>query len=322
MSSPTRVTIGLPVYNGAELLPQAFESLLGQTYEDFTLLVVDNASTDATEAVCREWAARDARIRYVRNERNLGGIANFNRAFELNESPYFKWAACDDVCLPGFLEATVAALDADPEAVLAIPRSTVIDEYGRLLPYDAEQQAYVTRSGPWIYSERCEAGLTAPDPAARFRTALRGSCIGTVVYGLFRADALRATGLHQHHGSDRLLMAEVMLRGRVVRVDEVLFQRRLHTAGSWLLSRRELMHYEQGSGAVLTPPWRTALNYLAAVCRADLPLTTRVRCLAAVVAYAVRRDSLKNLVVPGPENYWGMDGSRRARGPEPAVAHV
>ena len=73
-----RVSMGLPVYNGARLLPQALSCLLGQTLGDFELIICDNASTDETQQICVEHAARDHRIRYVRNERNLGANANFN----------------------------------------------------------------------------------------------------------------------------------------------------------------------------------------------------------------------------------------------------
>ena len=80
-----RLAIGLPVYNGAEFLGEALTALLGQTYEDFELIISDNASTDATEEICREFAGRDARIRYIRQARNIGSVPNHNIVF--TESP-------------------------------------------------------------------------------------------------------------------------------------------------------------------------------------------------------------------------------------------
>lgn len=76
---PPRVGIGLAVYNGGNFLAEALESILAQTFTDFELIISDNHSTDGTEAICRAYAARDSRIRYVRNERNLSAAPNLNR---------------------------------------------------------------------------------------------------------------------------------------------------------------------------------------------------------------------------------------------------
>jgi glycosyltransferase involved in cell wall biosynthesis len=68
----SRVSIGLPVYNGEKFLPEAITSLLAQTFEDFELIISDNASTDRTEEICRTFADQDKRIRYVGNQENIG----------------------------------------------------------------------------------------------------------------------------------------------------------------------------------------------------------------------------------------------------------
>src|SRR5580698_5675373 len=87
------VTIGMPVYNGARYLEEALRSILNQTYRDCELLISDNASTDATESICRRYAAEDGRVRYLRNERNLGAAANYNRVIHLASGRYFRHAA-------------------------------------------------------------------------------------------------------------------------------------------------------------------------------------------------------------------------------------
>ena len=105
-----KVTIGMPVYNGEPFIRKALDSLLAQTFTDFELIISDNASTDKTEVICREYAANDLRIRYIRQPENLGGSANFK--FVLNElqGDYFMWAACDDVWSPKFLEVNYSFL--------------------------------------------------------------------------------------------------------------------------------------------------------------------------------------------------------------------
>src|SRR5690242_8068616 len=88
-----QVTIGMPVWNGERFISQAIESLLAQTYGDFELLISDNASTDATADICHAYASRDRRIRYLRQQRNLGANANYNAVFGQSSGRYFKWAA-------------------------------------------------------------------------------------------------------------------------------------------------------------------------------------------------------------------------------------
>ena len=83
MTKQPRVSIGIPVYNGENYLAEALDSLLRQSFGDFELLISDNASTDRTQEICRAYAARDARIRYVRQDRNIGAGPNHNRVLEL-----------------------------------------------------------------------------------------------------------------------------------------------------------------------------------------------------------------------------------------------
>src|SRR5262245_745161 len=126
--SMAKVTIGMPVFNGANYISQAIEGILSQTFGDLELVISDNASGDATEDICRDFARRDRRIRYLKQARNVGAAANHNLLFSHGDGPYFKWASHDDVLHPRFLEVTVAALDARPDTVLASPATVLIDE--------------------------------------------------------------------------------------------------------------------------------------------------------------------------------------------------
>jgi glycosyltransferase involved in cell wall biosynthesis len=85
-----RLSIGIPVFNGEEFLPELLDSLLAQTFSDFEIVICDNASSDRTAQICCEYASRDARIRYFRNDTNLGALPNYNRTFELSTAPLFK----------------------------------------------------------------------------------------------------------------------------------------------------------------------------------------------------------------------------------------
>ena len=72
MNAVPRLSVGLPVYNGENYLAESLEALLGQSYEDFELIISDNASTDGTADICRRYEKQDSRIRYIRQPRNIG----------------------------------------------------------------------------------------------------------------------------------------------------------------------------------------------------------------------------------------------------------
>lgn len=114
------VSIGMPVYNGERYIVEALDSLLAQDYENFELIISDNASTDRTQGICLEYTSRDKRIRYYRNETNMGALWNFNRVFELSSGEYFMWASHDDLWRPHFISELVGLLEATPSAVLAM----------------------------------------------------------------------------------------------------------------------------------------------------------------------------------------------------------
>lgn len=113
-----RVSICIPTYNYAAYLDQAIASALGQTYRDLEVVVVDNCSTDATEAVSAAWVRRDPRVRYLRNHRNVGLARNFNLALSAAGGDYVKILCADDWLDPRAVELSVAAFESHPQASL------------------------------------------------------------------------------------------------------------------------------------------------------------------------------------------------------------
>ena len=110
------VSIGFPVYNAEGTIGHALDSILSQEFKDFEIIISDNASTDDTRMVCERYAKKDNRIRYYRNEKNIGVSPNHNRAFELARGKYFCWIGDDVVFLPGMLGRCVIP---DPAEILA-----------------------------------------------------------------------------------------------------------------------------------------------------------------------------------------------------------
>ncbi|MDH5535236.1 MAG: glycosyltransferase family 2 protein [Betaproteobacteria bacterium] len=273
-----KVSIGLPVYNGAEFLTEALDSLIGQSFEDFELIISDNASTDQTEAICRDFAARDQRIRYLRLPGNLGGSANFNRVVELSSGIYFKWAAHDDVCEPDFLRKCIAVLDEDSHVVLCYPRTVDIDSTGQ------ERK----RWGP-------RKDFASHNPHIRFRESL--SPEETLpIWGVIRTEVLKKTSLiGGYPASDRPLLAELALHGRFHEIPEVLFLHREHKRRSVRLydfrdPYRAVVWYDPGkAGRIIFPTWRLLRGYSTAIRRASLRWIDRFRCRLELIGWMRRQ---------------------------------
>jgi glycosyltransferase involved in cell wall biosynthesis len=176
VSHTPRVSIGLPTYSRAGLLPRALDALLAQEYRDFELIVSDNASPDDTERVVRERAAFDPRVRYVRQPTNLGMLANFAFVLDQARGEYFMWAADDDEWDPRYLATLVAHLDGDPRLSLCSTEVRRVDQQGAPLDSPAEGQEFRP-------STRRRAPFSRLWHAARHHRANQ-------VYGLFRREAL------------------------------------------------------------------------------------------------------------------------------------
>lgn len=262
-----RLSIGMPVFQGAAYIRSALESILAQTHEDFELIVSDNASTDGTEDIVRAYAARDRRVRYHRSLRNVGAARNFNRVFSLASGEYFKWAAHDDVLAPECLARCVEVLDRERDVVLCYARANVIDERGRII------EEYVA-----------PLRTDSPKAADRFLDLIAVDHRCYAAYGVIRARTLRQTSLHgSYPSSDRVLLTRLALFGRFHEIPEGLFLPRWHAA------QAEHIHKDRYSftvwfdptldGKVLFPKWRVLAGYLGTLPGAPLTWSDRARCL-------------------------------------------
>jgi glycosyltransferase involved in cell wall biosynthesis len=254
------------VYDSEQHLPQSMDSLLAQTYRDFVLVISDNASRDGTARICQEYAARDARVRYTRNDVNIGNPRNFNRVFSLTTTKYLKWATADDFWEPTFLERAVAIMENDDTLALCYPKTFVVDEKGQ---------------NPTPYEDNLH--LVQDDPADRFLRLLDVIGLAHQHLGLIRTSMLRRTHLlGAYVGSDIVLLAELSLYGRFYELPERLFYRRFHPkSGSWKRTddkhqaERYLAARESKRTGLKT--WQRHVGLLAAVQRAPLPWRVKLR---------------------------------------------
>jgi glycosyltransferase involved in cell wall biosynthesis len=211
MSRTPRLSVGIPVYNGHSYLAGSIESLLGQSYEDFELIISDNASTDDTADICRYYEKQDSRIRYFRQEHNIGGAPNHNFLVAQARGELFKWASDDDLYARDLLKLCVEALDEYPDVILAHSWTAVIDAS------DTVTQAV-----------RYGIATDSPSAPERFRSLLY-EVGGDDDGGVTRMHVLRrATLLGSYHHSDRTLTAGIALYGRFYNVPDYLYFRRDH----------------------------------------------------------------------------------------------
>src|ERR1700730_2762075 len=207
LSNPPLVSIGMPVYNGGRFLRPALNALLAQDHRHFELIISDNASQDSTEQICREFQARDSRLRYIRHSENRGARWNFNFVLHEASATYFMWAACDDLWHPTFVRKCMSMLETHPEAVLCCTELNFIDGQDR--PSDQYPN----------YSNLETLGIT---PVERIRQIvwLPG---WFATYGLMRNNRIPGVPLAIGFGWDVVHLVELSLVGPFEKVPEVLF---------------------------------------------------------------------------------------------------
>lgn len=279
MNAVPRVSIGLPVYNGENFLAESIESLLGQSYADFELIISDNASRDGTEDICRAYAKQDSRIRYFRQPHNVGSAPNHNFVIEQARGELFKHGSHDDLYARDLLELCVAALDKHPDVVLAHSWSAVIDSSGavtKLVDYPVDT-----------------AAPRAPD---RLRSMLFDGW-GDDEGGVVRTDVLRRTALHaSYHFADRTFTAEIALHGPFYMVPDWLYFRREHPGqGGKLASVRQRCARmdPRRASRLRNPTIRLYTEYIwgyaSAIRRAPLSAAERKECYQVLARFVVGR---------------------------------
>lgn len=210
MNKKPLVSIGMPVYNAESFVGQAIDSLLAQDYENIELIISDNASTDRTTEICQSYLVRDNRIRYFRNEVNLGAARNFNRLFELSKGQYFMWAADHDIWQPEFISTCVSVLEENPEVVLAYSQSTWIDIEGNQLGFASD---FIDTRGMSVI--------------LRYTHLILRLQWCDMTYGLIRRKVLAKTGKFRDiWGADHAMLAELALVGTFAQIPAPLFSLR------------------------------------------------------------------------------------------------
>ena len=244
-TTPPLVSIGMPVYNGAQYLAGALESLLTQDYREFELIVSDNASTDQTADICWQFQKRDSRIRYIRRAQNQGSPWNFASVVHEANGPYFMWAAYDDLRAPSFISKCVEKLESRPEAVLCCTEISFID---------ADSQP----NRDWVAKNFQNLDTEGMSPVQRVHPLIAFAG-WFAIYGLMRLANTKQLSLGLSvQGWDVIFLMELLTAGNFVKVREPLFSYRIARKKSTAEYQEEM-----NSGGRTATPTKTPFTDLA-----------------------------------------------------------
>lgn len=208
-----KISIGMPVYNGVKYIREALDSLLAQTFTDFELIISDNASTDATQSICEEYARRDPRIRYVRQAENKGALANFQFVLDQSRGEFFMWAAADDLWDRRWIE-TVYAYIRDNKQVAGFGELAHIDTHSKAMLH-AANRAKLQFDGVSLRRKLA------------FYLAYEGKGKANLFYSLYPRAALQEIDLHGFHFDYQILFS-LLERVEFKQVKGVCLYKRIH----------------------------------------------------------------------------------------------
>jgi glycosyltransferase involved in cell wall biosynthesis len=173
------ITIGMPVFNGQKSIRQAIESILNQKFRNFRILISDNASTDETESICKEYELLDERVSYIRQNKNIGMIENFKYVLTNSKTEYFMWVAADDTYDNRFLELALEVMKKTPDIGLVFSEFNIKNILnGRIIPIEVGYSASKKKKYRYLY--RLQQG--APN----------------LIYGLHRTELLKKFDLKSY----------------------------------------------------------------------------------------------------------------------------
>jgi glycosyltransferase involved in cell wall biosynthesis len=267
------VSIGLPVFNGGIQLEDRITSLLNQSYQNLELIICDNASTDATQNISMAAARRDSRVRYIRNEKNIGNVRNFNKAFAEARGEYFMWAAHDDLHSHDFIKTCVGKLTSNPKAALCQSKVAV----------------YVQDIDHLIYFANLDSFQSKIDTANRYREALY-NLPAVALYGVFRtALAREIPGFRIIPGGDLLWIQELSLRGSFIQSEEILFH---YVARKyWNSFQEDLKNLTKGAGfpsnSIARAFW-TLHDRISGITRLNISPFTKLNLMRIATQYSIR----------------------------------
>ena len=230
-ASPRIITIGMPLFNAESFLAEAINSLLSQSRGDFRLVISDNASTDGTEDICRSYVKADSRIFYYRQPANNGARANFESVLNAADTPFFMWAAGDDLWAPSYIETCISHLQSDSS--LALVASLVVPFVNNIYSSPTYNLYALPSKTPWRTRQNY---LIQPEELGK----------ANLIYGVYRTSLCKAvtrkTPFGSNWGSDMNFVYNYLCHGNLHVIDQPLFFKRQIPADLKHLTHDKLDH--------------------------------------------------------------------------------
>lgn len=223
------LTIGMPVYNGEKSIRNSLDSLLSQSFKNFELIISDNASTDSTPIICTEYLKKDSRIKYIRRDKNFGGLNNFLLLLDQATTEYFMWAAIDDLWESTFLEKNIQILETRKDVVASIGKINIIGDYYDKFNYDQNDDVitkFYKKFRQHFLSVKYY-GTSATKYEDRVRMCLKSFRYAVCIYSIFRTTVLKKSANYLESPWDWVVILRVLQYGNLHVIDEVLSYRSL-----------------------------------------------------------------------------------------------
>lgn len=272
-----KISIGLPVFNGAKYLASSIESILNQTYDFFELIICDNHSTDGTREICETYKKLDKRIIYIQNSKNIGAVENYNKVFHLSTGQYFKWSAHDDLLEKNFVKKCYAALEANKDAVLSYTYSKIIDKNNKII------EEHINKTS-----------THKNNPSDRIDSLIKFGQKFYEVFGLIRKEPMMKTDLIKPFArGDGIFLIQLSLLGRFIQIPEFLFFPRKHDEQSMVMAKNFRKYAEWFNPSLKKkrnyPLLRMHLEYFRSIRKSPLKTKEKLKCYGITIKYLQKR---------------------------------
>lgn len=221
-----KISIGLPIYNGEKFLRKRIENLLSQTFTDFELIISDNASTDNSINICKEYMKKDSRIKLYEQDHNIGQFNNYNFVLEKSSGKYFAWIAADDLLLPKFLEKNLHILETNKNVVTSISKIRMFGNFTNTLKINKNDSIFkkikIKILNRTAFMDCFPISGKYEDKVTSFLKTCRHS---QVFYGLHKCEEIKKCMVFESFiGFDTFYALSLLKYGDIHVIDEILME--------------------------------------------------------------------------------------------------
>ena len=222
-----KITVGIPVYNSENSIRQCINSVLNQTFSEYEIIISDNASTDKTETICKDFAKQNPKIKYIKQPQNLGYIENFRFILNSCNSKYFVWISADDLWEPSFLEKNLSILEKNPNIIGSVGKIGILGhDYHRFDLKSSDN--FLMKSYKQLRLHFLSFDYVGTDNSnyqKRIKKCLKSRRYGLLIFSLFRTETLKKVIDTKIIPWDWGLILLILKYGNIHVMDEILQRR-------------------------------------------------------------------------------------------------